>query len=1313
VVDPDILLSAKGFNLEINLFYNSRSSSNGPYGKKRSLSVNCFVAKTDDDPGFAQVVRGDEKVYEFTKGATSGFTTTYSGVSSQYSGTQLVYNSDLDAFIETFPDGKKMVYDVNQGGTPTRYQIGRVEDANGNRHTFTYGASLSDTNLLKTIEVPGGRLVTFTYTAGGSPTSLLDHIEDWGGRRWTMMYDGSRQLTTLTTPLGCTTKLGYTGDLLTRIEDPRGYATTYAYDGNERVASVAAGSGIWTYAYGGSGSWSGSQRQDPSGAITTYIAGARGIDRIIHPEGFSTTFLYDGNGYQTQRIEPYGVVSSVSYNGSGLPLVVFDALGNATTYQYDASLNLTTMTDALGNIWSFTYDGSRRMTAKIDPLGRRTTFAWNGDGTLLSSQDGRGLFTTHAYDGFGNLASTLFSDGSVVTYGYDVLGRRTSVQQPWDLVASSMVYDAGDNLVASVDLNGARTTYVWDSCLLVAVANPLNERTSYTYNRFKSRESQMDPLGFVTTFLFDEMNRPSGMMDALGNLSTVVYSLNRKVGDVDALGNRTTYGYDVANRLTSVQDPRGYVYTNVYDNRDLVARMDPLGNLTTSVFDALGRQVASVSPMGFRTTQVFDAAGQLSASVDQLGYRTSYQYDSAGNRTVIEDANGKLTTTAYFGDRNLPQATIDAMGYRTTYAFDAQSRPISTRDANGGYVTNVYDSVGRLAVVQNQLGERARQYGYDLAGRVVTYADAADRVRTHSYDAAGQTTSTRFPDGTIATFAFDALGRRTTMVDWGGTSTYSFDALGRQTGQTDAAGFVQVSGYDQGGNRTGLNLVGVGLFTYTFDELSRLATAQKPGNQLYTMSYDADSRRTTMMLGNGTTRKYGYDARSQLTTQIEMSGATPLVTIVDGYDAVGNRITRNLDGNLTTWSYDDLYRLTGQQKAGQVCTYTMDGVGNLKTMWEGGSFPKTFTFDAADRSVTMMEGTDLTTYAWTGYGALASEITGNQTSTYSYSGQDQLTGVVTPTGARSTYTFDGDGMRRTLWEDRTSAPTSIVWDGSDYLYLQRPGLNQSQVVLTVDGEILSVAGKDLLTDPLGSVVREISAGASLSGPFDFYPYGSPVGVVATSTNPFRFIAAYGYYTDSASRDYVRARELMKKIGRWMQVDPYWPDEPVYGYMAQRLDPTGCRPVSSPSVDCSEIPSIGNTFNSLCERVRSCYNDIKCRIRMSRCFRTEAGSRGESIWGCVAVYCGIDQIPGTKKPRLHIGCNGFRCGGFYTTCYGKLCGYQTWWMGTCNIIVCTERIGVAGCGSLGDTLLHELTHCCGATDNDDEAVRLAACLGALI
>jgi len=242
-------------------------------------------------------------------------------------------------------------------------------------------------------------------------------------------------------------------------------------------------------------------------------------------------------------------------------------------------------------------------------------------------------------------------------------------------------------------------------------------------------------------------------------------------------------------------------------------------------------------------------------------------------------------------------------------------------------------------------------------------------------------------------------------------------------------------------------------------------------------------------------------------------------------------------------------------------------------MWEGGNFPKTFTFNAADRLVTMMEGANLTTYSYTGYGALETELTGTARTTYTYSGQDQLIEVAPPSGVKSLYTFDGDGMRRSMREGMAK-PTTIVWDGSDYLLLNEPLGNR--VVLTLEGEIVSCGTRDLLTDPLGSLVREISAGASLGTLVEMYPYGTRVSGTGTPTTPFVFVAAYGYYTDTTDRDYVRARELMKSIGRWMQVDPLWPDEMAYGYGADDpislTDVSGLRPTYISSSE--PIPPIG-------------------------------------------------------------------------------------------------------------------------------------------
>ncbi len=697
------------------------------------------------------------------------------------------------------------------------------------------------------------------------------------------------------------------------------------------------------------------------------------------------------------------------------------------------------------------------------------------------------------------------------------------------------------------------------------------------------------------------------------------------------------------------------------------------------------------APLGLRATSVYDVAGQLSETIDAMNFRTTFQYDGAGNRTSVEDANGKISQSVYFANRNQVQASVDAMGFRTTYAYDLQGRLQSTQDANGHFVTNVYDSMGRLQFVVNALSENARQYGYDLAGRMVTYADAANRVRTYTYDAAGQNTSIHFPDGKIATYGFDVLGRRTTMSDWGGISTYAFDARGQMSGKT-ASGYVQAYGYDANGNRTTLTLGGIGVITYVFDDLNRLETAQKPTGELYTMMYDVDSRRTTMQLGNGTTRAYAYDANSRLTTQIELNGATRLVTIVDSYDPVGNRIGRNLDGVLTTWTYDDLYRLTHQDKPGQVCTYVLDPVGNLEVMWEGGANPKSFTFDAADRLVTMALGANLTTFTYTTYGALEVEVTGSQRTTYTYDGQDQLVEVLPHSGVRSTYTFDGDGMRRTAQEGNVS-PTTMVWDGSDYLFLDGP--SSDQLVLTLDGEIVACGSKDLLTDPLGTLLREISAGASLSSLFSMYPYGSPVlPAFSTPTIPFRYIAAVGYYFDTNDRDYVRARELEKRLGRWMQTDPLWPAEMAFKYGGTSpiliVDPSGARPLLIPG----PVRGLAIGCEALRDLSKEAIRDIKACVEK---VRKACAANLEGEIGCMAGFCkgeslfievGKPDVCCERDPET----NDLPCA------YAQLQG--TW----CIVSYCP---GNPGCPTFSTKnpihtilFLHELGHCCGI-DHDRE------------
>ena len=88
---------------------------------------------------------------------------------------------------------------------------------------------------------------------------------------------------------------------------------------------------------------------------------------------------------------------------------------------------------------------------------------------------------------------------------------------------------------------------------------------------------------------------------------------------------------------------------------------------------------------------------------------------------------------------------------------------------------------------------------------------------------------------------------------------------------------------------------GVGITTYSYDELNRQKTVTYPGNKTISYSYDAVGNRATMMDPDGGLTTYSYDSRNLLTA------------------------LENAYNERTTWQYDALGRVQRRpaQKAGQ------------------------------------------------------------------------------------------------------------------------------------------------------------------------------------------------------------------------------------------------------------------------------------------------------------------------------------------------------------------------------------------------------------
>src|SRR5947207_7416262 len=92
----------------------------------------------------------------------------------------------------------------------------------------------------------------------------------------------------------------------------------------------------------------------------------------------------------------------------------------------------------------------------------------------------------------------------------------------------------------------------------------------------------------------------------------------------------------------------------------------------------------------------------------------------------------------------------------------------------------------------------------------------------------------------------------------------------------------------------------------------------------------------------------------------------------------------------------------------------------------------------------------------------------------------------------------------------------------------------------VDGEVIAQKRGGVrslyVPDPLGSTVALLDNTQSQTDTFTYWPYGEVNTRAGTTATPFQFVGTLGYYRDSATRTYVRARTYRQDIGRWLTPD---------------------------------------------------------------------------------------------------------------------------------------------------------------------------------
>ena len=452
----------------------------------------------------------------------------------------------------------------------------------------------------------------------------------------------------------------------------------------------------------------------------------------------------------------------------------------------------------------------------------------------------------------------------------------------------------------------------------------------------------------------------AGQSGANVRITHTAYNAAGRIASVtDAAEHTESYAYDAIGQRTRLTNKLGHVWTYAYDAAGrLIEEISPVVTVATATVTG----TVSTATRSVKTVLAYDALGNvISRTEDATGPTpriTQYQYDSRGNqiRTTFPDAwqidpaTGALVAT---GQTPTTEVTYDALG-----------RAVVQKDVRGNYSYKVYDSLGRVAYdidqegyatgyVYNAFGEQSQLRRHatkvnfagiggftagtaiqlsQLTASVVVASAAQDRVIATTYDRRGlqiqvQQSEVTYikADGTSATgtpvtqFSYNAFGelaRTSELLDqsanlWAHTYRY-YDELGRNTLNVDAEGYITQFQYNAIGEVTQVREFARALSPTMIAGLTIQAPPPPPAAGDAVVGYDRVVQYTYDAMGRKASesalRHFGRADGSQGVRQVATAWT---------YDAAGQAIVTNVDGQQTKTAYDALGRVTAIEEAAQ------------------------------------------------------------------------------------------------------------------------------------------------------------------------------------------------------------------------------------------------------------------------------------------------------------------------------------------------------------------------------------------------------------
>ena len=889
-----------------------------------------------------------------------------------------------------------------------------------------------------------------------------------------------------------------------------------------------------------------------------------------------------------------------NFNMSGQHESTQDALTGAIRYQfgYDAAGTLTSVTDANGLITSVERDPDTGLaTAIVAPNGQRTELTMSDDGYLAAIDEPGGAHREFSYDSSGLLQMYKKPNQATTSFIYDDMGRLVHEDMPgggsWTLTRTGPTLD---NVNAPVHVAAVSAEGKAWTCNRATDSNGNVTRTNSGPSGLQSTLANTQA-ALNTGATPDGMNwsvtqaaDPRFGMQAPVPATTVVTTPGGKMMTTTVARAATMSGPNLVSQVDTTT-VNGKASTSTYNvAAKTIINASPLGRQTVSTLDAQGRVVQVQAGNLAPTAYSYDSRGRLATVTVGSGTSarvTTFGYDSLDRLASVTDPLSRVQSYVY-DDANRVVGQVFTDGSQVGFSYDANGNvtsvtPPSRPEHDFGYTPADLMSSYTPPVVSGT-GATTYEYNRDKQPTVVHRPDGSQIVTT--YDSAGRVSTTTYPkgpstsDGTVTvTSTYDATtGNLSGMTASDGQSlAYSYDGnlpLSTTWSGTIAGSVSRI--YDNNFRAVSESVNGANSVAFGYDNDGLLTSADS-----LSITRDATNGLITDTTLGGVTDHRTYDSFGKIATYEAKFGTTSLYSVSYVRDSLGRieQKTETIQGTTTVWgySYDTAGRLWQVMKDGEVTlVYGYGANGNRLTKTTSGG-TETATYDDQDRLLSY--GKWAYTYTTNGELRTKTDTTIGDVTTYSYDGQGNLRRVSLPDGRLIEYVVDADyrrvgkrvnGILVRRWLYKDSLMPAAELDGAGTI-----------VARYVDGLVMNGANTyRVVGDHLGTprLLVDRTTGA-IAQRLDFDEFGQVASDSSPGFQTFGF--AGGIYDADTGLVRFGARDYNPETGRWTAKDPiaFWAGDPnlyryVVGDPVNWNDPSGDQAETAIGIGAGELIGIG-------------------------------------------------------------------------------------------------------------------------------------------